>query len=448
MSDNLYKKLSEERKKLQSEGLVPEWYSTGAYQMFKSKYEYDVGNRSVLGQFERIAKTAASHLKGTALEDKNPEQKFFDLLWKGWLSPSTPVLSNMGTTRGLPVSCSGSVVQDSIDGFYSNLKETALLTKHGFGTSSDLSHIRPRGSSISIGGKASGVLPVIQEHVNCMRNVSQGTARRGAWAGYLDIEHGDFHEVANYIMTNPDDLNIGWTINDSFIELLNSGNPDAETRFQKAMKLKMITGRGYFFFKDKANRNRPKMYIDKGLLINNSNLCSEITLFNDEEHTYTCVLSSMNVSRFDEWKDTDAVFWATVFLDCVAEEFIKQASTINGLEKAVKFTKAGRALGLGQCGFHSYLQTKMIPFESFDAHMLSQTIASTIYKNAKEASQYMAEVLGEPEWCKGYGVRNTHLIAIAPTKSCVSKETRFKLANGETMSYEEVLRNNNLMDKI
>lgn len=145
--------------------------------------------------------------------------------------------------------------------------------------------------------------------------------------------------------------------------------------------------------------------------------CDEITLFADKDHTFTCVLSSLNVAKFDEWKDTDTAFWATVFLDCVAEEFIQKAKNISGLESAVRFTEKGRALGLGQCGFHTYLQNNMIAFESFEAHMKNTEIAKHIWDKANEATEWMAKELGEPEWCKGYGKRNTHLIAIAPTKS-------------------------------
>lgn len=269
MTDNFYEKLSEKRKLLQEQGLVPEWYSTGALQIFEAKYQYET-DRSVRGQFERIAKTAAKHVQSVYPE---AEQKFFELLWKGWLSPSTPVLANMGTNRGMPVSCSGTFVEDSIDGFYNNLHEVACLTKEGFGTASDFSHIRPRGSPISVGGKANGVVPVIKEHVQAMRNVAQGTARRGAWAVYLDIEHGDFDELWNYLMEDQDDLNIGWTIKQSFIDALNDGNPEAIRRYQRALKAKMVYGKGYFFFIDKANNKRPAMYVDKGLMINNSQLC-------------------------------------------------------------------------------------------------------------------------------------------------------------------------------
>ena len=411
--DNLYTKLSEKRKKLQEEGFVPEWYSTAGFQLFESKYEYQTEGRSVRGQFERIAKTAAKHVP----QFPQAYDKFFEMLWNGWLSPSTPVMANMGTDRGMPVSCSGTVVEDSVDGFYSNLHEVAMLTKYGFGTASDLSSIRPRGSKISIGGKASGVVPVIQEHVQAMRNIAQGTARRGAWAAYLDIEHGDFHEVADLILSDPDDLNIGWTVKQSFIDKLNSDDHEAIRRFQRALKVKMITGKGYFFFVDKANKKRPQMYVDKGMFINNSQLCSEIMLFNDNEHTYTCILSSPNAAKYPEWKDTDMIYSATIFLDCVASEFIEKAKRVIGLEKAVRFTEKGRALGLGLCGLHTLFMKQGLPFESFEAHMLSQEISAHIWKEAKRATEDMAKALGEPEWCKGYGVRNTHLIAIAPTKS-------------------------------
>lgn len=411
--DNIYNKLSQKRKKLQEEGLVPEWYSTAGFQLFENKYEYQTNGRSVRGQFERIAKTAAKHVP----ELKEAEDKFFEMLWKGWLSPSTPVMANMGTARGMPVSCSGTVVGDSIDGFYSNLHEVAMLTKNGFGTASDLSNVRPRGTPISVGGKASGVLPVIKEHVQAMRNVAQGTARRGAWAAYLDIEHGDFYEVVDHILSDPDDLNIGWTVKQQFIDKLNAGDKECVARFQRAMKVKMITGKGYFFFVDKANNKRPQMYVDNGMFINNSQLCSEIMLFNDEEHTYTCVLSSMNAAKYNEWKDTASAYWATIFLDCVASEFVEKAKNIPGLEKAVRFTEKGRALGLGLCGLHSLFMSEMISFESFEAHMLSQEISASISEQAKKATKDLALMLGEPGWCKGYGVRNTHLIAIAPTKS-------------------------------
>lgn len=414
MSKDLYQQLSDERKQHQSEGLMPQWYTTAGWQMFKEKYLYETD--SIKGQFQRIARAAAKHLAGIEMEEIAYE-KFFNMLWNGWLSCSTPVLANMGTNRGMPVSCSGGTVQDSVDDFYKSRHETAMLTKYGFGTSAYLGNIRPRGSKISKGGKASGSIPVFKGFVQDMRDIAQGSSRRGAWAGYLPIEHKDFDELADLVLSEPDDANVGWNISNEFIDKLNNGDTEAIRRYQKAMKLKMVTGKGYFCFIDKINAKRPESYVKHDLHVKASNLCSEITLFADENHTFTCVLSSLNVAKYNEWKDTDTVFWATVFLDCVAEEFIQKAEGISGLEKAINFTKKGRALGLGQCGLHTYLQLNMIPFESLTAHLTSTMIAHRINQESLEASQWMAEKLGEPEWCKGTGLRNTHRIAIAPTKS-------------------------------
>lgn len=420
MSEHIYNDLSVKRKELQAKGYLPEWFITAGLQLFQEKYEYDT-ETSVKGQFERIARTAASHLPEAIRKLAN--DKFFELLWKGWLSPSTPVLSNMGTNKGLVVSCAGSVIPDSIDGFYSSLREAALLTKYGFGTSSYLGDIRPRGTQISAGGKASGVVPVFEDFVNMTSKVTQGTSRRGAWAGYLPISHGDFDELLDYISAKPDGANVGWNIYDSDLEKLNSGDKETLRRWQRTMKLKMVNGPGYFFFPDKANRKRPQCYKDLGLTIKASNLCSEISLASgidpsdNEPITFSCVLSSMNVANYHDWKNTDAVYWATIFLDCVAEDFLVNARGIEGLESVVRFTERGRSLGLGQCGFHTLLQENMIPFESLDAHYLNMEIAKHIYEEANRASRYLAELLGEPLWCKGTGKRNTHNIAVAPTKS-------------------------------
>lgn len=413
MSTTIYKKLSEERKAEQAAGVVPEWVSTAGYQMFKEKYLYDAENMKE--QFERIARTAAKHLPKSIRQEGN--DKFFELLWNGWLSASTPVLANMGTDRGLPVSCSGSVIGDSIHDFYDAAKEAALLTKHGFGTSSYLGNIRHRGSPISTGGVASGVVPVFRHFVSIMQDVSQAGIRRGSWAGYLPIDHGDFDELADWVKDNPDDANVGWNISYEFIDRLKKGHADSTRRYKKALKLKMLTGKGYFCKIDEMNKKNPQMYIDKGLSVKASNLCSEISLFADEEHTFTCVLSSMNIAKYDEWKDTDAVFWATVFLDCVCSEFIERARNIRGLEKAVRATEKGRALGLGAMGLHTLFQKRGIPFEDIRAFLLNTEIFKHIEEESSRASRYMAEEFGEPEWCEGYGVRNTHLTAIAPNKS-------------------------------
>lgn len=264
----IYDELGEERKLLQEQGLLPDWCTTLAYQMLKDKMLND--NCSDLKSlYRRIAKHASSYTKSP----EEWEEKFYDLFWKGWLAGSTPVLDNMGKGVGCAVSCSGGTISDNIYDFYFGQVEAAVLTKNGFGTSAYLGNIRPRGSSINgIKGKASGILPVFKDFVQLSRDVSQ-TGRRGAWAGYLEIDHPDFYEILNYIQKFPDDANVGWNITDKFIERLDNGDIDAIERYQKALKLKMITGKGYFHFIDKVNRQNPPMYKDRNATVKASNLC-------------------------------------------------------------------------------------------------------------------------------------------------------------------------------
>lgn len=412
MSKSIYEELGEERKQLQAEGKLPMWVTTASWQILKDKYVTNE-HPDLRSIYKRISATAARHMN----DSEHWQEMFFNLMWNGWLACSTPVLANMGTNRGCAVSCSGNYVGDSIYEFYSSQTETAILSKNGFGTSSYFGDIRERGARISKGGYASGVLPVLRNFIQLSRDVSQGNTRRGAWAGYIELEHGDFWEVVDFLQNNPDDCNLGWIVTDKFIKRLDNGDEDAISRYQEAMKAKMVTGKGYFFFVDKVNKANPPMYAEHGLKVKASNLCTEITLHSDEDHTFTCVLSSMNLAKYDEWKDTDAVQTAIVFLDCVAQEFIEQGQGIKGLEKAVKFTERGRALGLGALGFHTYLQQNMIDIESFEAHTLNHTIFNGIKQEAIKASQWLAKEKGEPKWCKGHGVRNTHLLAIAPNSS-------------------------------
>ncbi len=406
-----YDALSKERKRMQEADTIPAHWSTASWQLFKEKYLYQAANPRE--QYQRIAKTLACHTPDPSLW----AEKFFDIMWKGWLSPSTPILSNTGTNRGLPVSCAGVYFPDSIDGIYKAKREVALLTKHGFGTAGYMGDIRPRGAAISIGGKSMGVLPVIEGLEQDMTYVAQGTTRRGAFAAYLPVSHGDFHEVVDYLAAHDDGVNIGWNWYDADTMAIMDGCEETDLRYCKINKTRMQTGKGYMYFPDKVNRNRPAMYKDLGLYVKAAQLCNEISLTNDEEHTYTCVLASMNGLFYHEWKNTDAVFIATVFLDCVAQEFIERAKNIPGLEKAVRFTKKSRALGLGLCGLHSLYMDQFITFDSLEATFLNNEIFKHLNEESLRASQWIASVYGEPEWCKGYGVANTHRLSVAPTKS-------------------------------
>lgn len=408
-----FEQLSHERKSLQAIGHLPDWYTTQAWQMFKKSYAVQ-GEDALLGRHRRIAKTLAKHMIG---REAAWEELFFNEMWKGILSPASPALANTGTNRGMMVSCSGQFVGDDVDSFYSNLRETALLSKHAFGTSADFSSIRPRGSSISGGGKASGPVPVIEDFFTTAAKISQGGNRRGSIGAYLDIEHPDWDEAIDSLLAASNGKNYGWIIRDSFVEALMKGDPEANRKFQKALYVKLVTGKGYFFMVDKANRHRPQMYKDLGLDIKASNLCSEIMLHSSDDLTYSCILSSLNLTHWDKIKESNSAFIATVFLDCLCSEFIQKSVGIKGLEKVREFTIKGRAIGLGVMGFHTYLQSKMIPYVGLEAQYLSMDIAEHLQKESLRASQWLAKKYGEPEWCKGYGVRNTHRTAYAPTKS-------------------------------
>lgn len=408
-----FEALSAERKALQAAGSLPDWYTTQGWQMFKSKYAVE-GENAVRGRHRTIAKTLARHMVGRETEW---EERFFDLMWRGVLSPASPALANTGTDRGMPVSCSGQVVGDSVDSFYKGLHETASLSKYGFGTSVDFSSIRPRGSKVSNGGKANGAVPVIEDFFICASKISQGGSRRGSVAAYLDIEHPDWDEAIDGLESTPDGKNYGWVLKDSFIDKLKAGDKEANRRFSRALYVKMVTGKGYLFFVDKANRARPQMYKDLGLEIKASNLCSEIVLHSSDDLSFSCILSSLNLVHWDEIAGPSAVFDATVFLDCLVSEFLEKSEGIPGLEKVREFTRRGRAIGLGVMGFSTYLQENRIPYGSLEAQFLNQDIFEHLQKESLRASQWLAQEYGEPEWCKGYGVRNTHRTAVAPTKS-------------------------------
>lgn len=414
---------SSERKELQSKELAPEWFTTMGWQLFSQKY-LNGDSKTPKDQYQRIAKTLAKKApkeypdwwdSNEYFAGKTWEQAFFDIMWDGFLSPSTPLLTNTGTDYGMSVSCSGAYVPDSVLGFYNTRKQNALLTKEGFGTSAYIGDVRPRGSKMK-NGEASGAQPVARMFVTDSMDISQGSARRGATAWYYPIDGDDFNELVHYLETFTDGNNAGWCITDDFRDKLLAGDKEAVKRWGQMLSCKGNVGSGYQFFVDKVNRANPPMYKDKGLEVKASNLCSEIALFSDEENTFTCVLSSENLRYWDTRPDNLA-FVGTVFLDCVVSDFVESARGIAGLEQAVKFTEESRALGYGAMAFHTYLLDNNIVWGSLESQYINELMFSTIKKEAKEATEWLAKVMGEPELCKGYGVRNTHLLAVAPTKS-------------------------------
>lgn len=558
-----YEDWSAERKSMTQQGEVPEWMTTQGYIMFRKKYAYN--DESVKSRFNTIAEVLSQYMPDEFKEKAYNE--FFKLMWTGRLAPSTPVYCNTGTNRGHSVSCSGGYIDDSIDGFYTSLHETAMLCKLGYGTSSYLGDIRARGSKISNGGDADGTVPVFELFKKTASLVSQGNNRRGSWAGYLPIDHPDFDELNEAILHAPDNCNVGYSFSEDFIAKLNAGDKEAIRKYCDAMYLRSRFGKGYIWKPDTANRLAPECIQKAGITIKASNLCftgdtlvaiadgrkavtikqlteesnsvikfpvycskqlvsengwsepiirdavafktgtsqvvevtlengdklkctpdhqlasvnglwikakdslgfklheinqefglevisvtylegeidvydltvddvhnfyiytdesydiavlvhncSEISLPQDEDHTFTCVLSSLNLSKWDEFEEDD-IFWALVFLDCVVSHTLTQTRKVPALERVTRFTEKYRAVGLGALGFHTYLQSKGIAFDELQAQFINKSIFKKIDEETMRATKWLAEILGECEVTKGYGIRNSTRMAIAPNMS-------------------------------
>ena len=414
-----YEKLSFKRKQLQTDGLAPEWYTTAGYQLVTEKNYLNTAE-TPFDMFNRIA-YRASELTNFKIPDyygyDTWYDAFFDIMWNGWLSPSTTVLTNMGNSRGHPISCSGTYVGDSIDSFYEARKEIAKLTQRGYGTSWSLDPIRHRGAPISTGGTANGIMQPAAGVVQDMKDVSQGSSRRGSIGQYLNVLHPDFDEVCDQIIADDDGWNIGWNLTDEYKELFNKDLNRADYIWKKMLRTKMVKGKGYWFFLDKVNRYRPKVYVDKGFKVRHSNLCAEIALMSDEDHSFTCVLSSMNISKYDEWKDTYAIQIATVFLDAVISDMLIKAKKEPGFERIIAFTEKSRAIGLGQLGLSTYYQMKNWIFGDFNSILFNQQLTKELDRETLAASKMLAKEVGEPEWMKGYGERFSHRLSFPPTKS-------------------------------
>lgn len=403
--------LSKERKMMQATGEVPGWYTTQGYSLFKDKYAYK--GETVRGAFMRIAK----HLSQYAMNPDVAKIQFFHLLWSGKLAPSTPVMTNVGTERGMSVSCAGSYIGDSVSEFYKGYGEIAMLSKLGFGTASYLGDIRSRGTKIkSSGGKADGVVPVFDSCLDTVNKISQGSQRRGAWAGYIPFMHDDFEELLEYVRKFQAGSNLGVIFEQEDIDALNANDPEAVNRFAELLYLRARTGKGYMWKNHTANALAPQAIKNAGFPIKGSQLCSEIALPADKDHTFTCILSSLNLALWDEITRDD-IMWSVYFLDAICSDFLKQASGIEELHKAVRFTEKARALGLGTLGFHTYLQSHSAPFGGSHAKVINHSIYNTIRKSAEDASRNLADFYGEPEWCKGTGMRNATLMTIAPNMS-------------------------------
>ena len=400
----------------ETNNLKPLWWVNDESEQVLNR-GYLLKGETVSDAIERVATSASERLNRPDLKNK-----FIRNIEMGWMSLSSPIWSNMGTKRGLPISCFGVHIPDSIEKLTGKLGEVIMQTKLGGGTSGYFGEMRGRGSAITDNGKSSGSVSFMELFDTTMNVVSQGGVRRGSFAAYLDVDHPDikeFLEIKN--IGNPiQNLFNAVCIPDYWMQEMIDGDGDKREIWAKILESRQQKGLPYIFFTDNVNKNKPQVYKDKGIMINASNLCAEIMLPSNEHESFVCCLASMNLELYDEWKDTDAVEVAVYLLDAVMSEFIEKTEDNFYLKEAHNFAKNHRALGLGVMGWHSYLQKNMIPFESLDAKMLTNKIFKQLQEQSNKTTEKLAKEYGEAPILEGYGRRNTTLMAIAPTTSSSS----------------------------
>ena len=395
----------------------PEWGETEVYKKTISG-GYLLNGETPRDAYNRVCTTVARRLDRPELAET-----FFKYIWKGWLCLASPVLSNTGTDRGLPISCFGIDVADSINDIGKKNLEMMLLAKHGGGVGIGVNQIRPAGAKITGNGTSDGVVPFCKIYDSTILATNQGSVRRGAASVNINIDHSDFEEWLEIREpkgdVNRQSLNLHQcvVVGDKFMRRLEQGDQEARQKWGRLLQKRKATGEPYILFKGNTNKNNPQAYKQNGLKVHMTNICSEITLHTDESHSFVCCLSSLNLAKYEEWKNTNLIYDATFFLDGVMEEFIQRAKGLAGFENAVRSAQKGRALGLGVLGWHTYLQEKGIPFEGLLSQFETRKIFSQIKIESERASMDLAETYGEPLWCVGTGMRNTHLRAVAPTVS-------------------------------
>ena len=395
----------------------PSWGDTDVYKKTITG-GYLINGESPKDAYWRVSNAVAKRLYKPELAEK-----FFEYIWKGWLCLASPVLSNTGSDRGLPISCFGIDVADSIQDIGNKNLEMMLLAKHGGGVGIGINMIRPSGAKITGNGTSDGVVPFCKIYDSTILATNQGSVRRGAASVNINIEHNDFLEWVEIREpkgdVNRQSLNLHQcaVIGDKFMRKLELGDPEARNKWSKLIQKRKATGEPYILFKGNTNKANPTAYKKNSLKVHMTNICSEIVLHTDESHSFVCCLSSVNLNRYDEWKNTNLIYDATWFLDGVLEEFIQRAKNMKGFENSVRSAEKGRALGLGVLGWHSLLQKNGIAFEGLLAQFKTREIFSKIKIETERASRALAETYGEPLWCVGTGFRNTHLRATAPTVS-------------------------------
>jgi ribonucleoside-diphosphate reductase alpha chain len=400
----------------------PEWMNEISLSMISKGYL--MPDEDVFGAFKRVSKAAARRLKR-----KDLQPYFYEAMVKNWLCLASPVLSNLGTERGMPISCFGIDTDDSIEGIALANSELMRLSSQGGGVGIGVSRIRGRGKQISGNGVSEGVVPWIKIYDSTILATNQGSVRRGAASVNLHINHPDIEE---FLMirrpkgdVNRQCLNMHQciVIDDEFMNKVEERDPKALKLWGEILKTRLETGEPYIMFEDNVNNANPEAYKKNNLHVSMTNICSEISLYTDELHSFICCLSSLNLARWDEWKEYKFENGMTLpeltcwFLEGVLQEFIDRSKNIRFMENTYRSASKGRAIGIGVLGWHTFLQEKGIPFAGLQANSYTRVMFDFIEKEALKASRAQAELYGEPEWCKGTGLRHTHHLAIAPTVS-------------------------------
>lgn len=388
------------------------WLNTDSQTFLKK--DYLLPEETPLQRIQDIAQAAEKYLKIKGFADK-----FEDYMSRGFYSLASPVWANFGRKRGLPISCNGVYIEDTMDSILQKNAEVGMQCKNAAGTSGYFGSLRERGASISSGSSSFGPVHFMEMFDKTASIVSQGGVRRGSFAAYLPVEHPDIKEFLRIRGEGHSiqEMSFGVTVTDEWMNSMISGDAEKRGIWAQVLKKRSESGYPYIFFTDNANNNAPEVYKDKNKKIYASNLCAEISLSSSADESFVCCLSSLNLIHWDEIKTTDAIETLTHFLDAVMEEYIQKTKDIPFMESSHNFAKRQRAIGVGVLGWHSFLQSKMIAFESMEAKMLNGEIFQTIKERTYKASEELAKSLGEPELLKGYGRRNTTTMAIAPTTS-------------------------------
>lgn len=419
---------SEMRKRQQEEGECPSWFTTGGLQLFHNKYAYK--GETVKSRFKSVAKAMAQHAPKVYPEwwdtdrytaGKDWEQVFFNAMWEGFISCSTPLLANGGIrSRGTTVSCAGGYVGNNLFDRYNAITEAAILTKHSHGTSYSIDHWPAEGDKLRRGGNSMGTMPIVNDFIDVMEDVTQGS-RRGSLAYSMRPQHGDFDKVVKHLYKRSESNNVGWLIDDDFVRLMQDKDPESHRKFQRILGVKMPRGKGYLTFISKMNRHLAEAFRRKGMTVKASNLCQETCLPSDEEYTFSCVILNYNLELYRDWPE-HLVFIGQVMSDCNISEYLESMDEMTALDqqalsKIYRFTKEFRSLGSGTLGFHTLMQKEGFSISSLDCMFLNTKIFKHLDEESLKASKWLAGVLGEPLGCKGLGIRNATRLMMPPTKS-------------------------------